>query len=142
MNFCKIALKVLVVLLIFSMGFTLSELRYTARHQIDDSQLSGPACDQIDDFHQFVYLYDTEQKLEDYYRMRGWISLDELRLHPESPEARMMIDYLDKLGLHLESPEARALKPTSRLKAAGSLRRLKARLWVKGLTILRDPNKM
>ena len=34
------------------------------------------------------------------------------------------------------------LKPTSRLKAAGSLRRLKARLWVKGLTILRDPNKM
>ena len=65
---CKIAMKILIVLCIFCLGFIISELSYTARHQINDVHLNYQECDQIDDFHQFVYLYDTKQKLEDYYK--------------------------------------------------------------------------
>ena len=105
MRFLKISLKIVICLLILSLGFILSELSYTARHQKIDDQIDDP----IEGFHQLVYLYDTKKKLEDYYKMRVWVSIDELKLHPESSEARAMIDYLGKMGLHLESPEARAI---------------------------------
>ena len=60
----KISLKIFICLLIlclgFALGFVLSELSYTARHQ----QIDG----QIDDFRQHVYLFDTEQKIADHYK--------------------------------------------------------------------------
>jgi len=58
MKLRKISLIVLTFLVIFCLGFILSDLSYTARYQ------------QIEDFHQFVYLYDTEQKLENYYKKK------------------------------------------------------------------------
>jgi len=82
MRLFKIALKTLVLLLAFCLGFILSELRYT----------TCPQCESVlDDFFQFVYLYDTEQKLEDYYQMRARVIFDQIGLHPESPEAREAI---------------------------------------------------
>ena len=56
-RFRKIALKTFVLLFFFCLGFMISELRYsTLDHRMDD-------------FHQFVYAYDTEQKVTDYYEM-------------------------------------------------------------------------
>jgi hypothetical protein len=65
------SLKIVVCSFVFcllsvTLGFALSELSYTARHQINEVHVSATACRPIDDFHQLVYFYDTEQKLEDY----------------------------------------------------------------------------
>jgi len=60
MRLRKIALIVLAFLAIFCMGFILSDLSYTARYQQTDEQ--------IGDFHQHVYLFDTEQKIADHYK--------------------------------------------------------------------------
>jgi len=43
-----------------ALGFLLSELSYTSRHP--------KVGKQVDDIHQYVYLFDTEQKIADYYR--------------------------------------------------------------------------
>lgn len=56
--FLKIFICLLILCLVFILGFSLSELSYTARHQ------------QIENFYQFVYVYDTEQKLENYYKKK------------------------------------------------------------------------
>jgi len=45
----------------------------------------------MDDFHQFVYAYDTEQKLEDFYREWEGAFFDRTGVCPESPEAREAI---------------------------------------------------
>ena len=64
MKFPKISLTIVICLLILCLGvilgLVLSELSYMARYQQTDEQ--------IGDFHQYVYLFDTEQKLEDYYK--------------------------------------------------------------------------
>jgi len=87
MNFRNVSLKIAVCLLILCLGFILGSWSRTARHQIDNSHWNYPECNQIDDFHQFVYLYDTEQKIEDYYR-------DKLELHPENSSARSTIEFM------------------------------------------------
>jgi len=84
----KISLKIFTCLLIFCLGFIMSELSYTVRHQ----QIEDPK----DDFHQFVYVYDTKQKLEDYYKMMERAIFDELGLPPESSEARWQIDSIKR----------------------------------------------
>jgi len=83
------SLKIPFCLFIFFLGFILSELSYSVRHQNIDDQI-----DQIDDFHQYVYLYDTKEKLEDYYKKIASTRLDEAGLHPESPEAKQMLKFL------------------------------------------------
>jgi len=87
MKLYKIVLKILVVLLAFCLGFILSELRYTTNDQVDD------VCQQIDDFHQLVYLYDMK-KIEDYYGEIERENIGELGWNPESSETRWMIDRL------------------------------------------------
>jgi hypothetical protein len=94
MNFRNIFLKNAVCLFILCLGFVLGSWSHTVRHQIDNSHWNYPECNQIDDFHQFVYLYDTEQKLEDFYKMMVRVTLDETGWHPESPEARWTSDSL------------------------------------------------
>jgi len=69
---CKISMKIvicpLILCLSFSVGFILSELSYMTRHQINDVHLNRTTCRTINKFHQHVYVFDTEQKLEDYYK--------------------------------------------------------------------------
>lgn len=105
MRFSKKSLKIfaclLILCLVFALGFSTSELSYTARHQ--------QIAEKVDGVYQHVYLFDTEQKLDDFFRTNGWVSFDELKLHSQSPEARAMIDYLDKIGLDIETPEAREI---------------------------------
>lgn len=74
----KITLKMLVVLFIFSLGFILSELRFTDR------------ADQMDNSYQFasVFVFDTEQKIEDFYRMFERDFSDENGLSSESHEVK------------------------------------------------------
>jgi len=84
----KVYLKILFVFFAFCLGFILSELRYTSSDPKDN------VCQQIDDFRQYIYLYDTEQKIEDYFR----VYLDELGLHPESPQGRSRIDFMRRLA--------------------------------------------
>jgi len=73
MKFCKITLVALIFLtvlilpLVFCLGFILSELSYTARHQIGDTHLGGTACRPIEGM-QYVEVFDTEQKIEDCYK--------------------------------------------------------------------------
>jgi len=81
MRFRKIALKILVFLFVFCLGFILGGLR-------------NIACHQMDDFHLFVSVYDTEQKLEDYYKNMERVNLDEFELSSESPGGRMMISWV------------------------------------------------
>jgi len=92
-----IAVTFLVLSVVFCLGFVLSELSYTARHQVVGLPLTLTSEGQIEDFHQFVYLYDTEEKIEDYHR----VYLAELGLFPESPQGRLF------RGMLRERPLAR-----------------------------------
>lgn len=86
-KFSIIIQKIFFCLLMLCLGFILGELRYATRHQIDDSNLCDTKCEQKDDCHQFVYLFDTKQKIEDFYR-------DELELYPENSFTRLSIDTM------------------------------------------------
>jgi hypothetical protein len=70
-RFRKIALTTLVFLLVFCLGFILSELR---------------CRDPMDGIH--FYVYDTEQKVEDYWKESKKAFFDRTGLSPESPEAQ------------------------------------------------------
>ena len=76
----KVTLMVLVFSSIFCLGFILGKLNYP-----------DIVCDQMDDFHTHVYAYDTEQKLEDYYKEMEKVNIDELKVSRESPTAREII---------------------------------------------------
>jgi len=93
-RFYKFSLAIFFILFGVSLGLILSELRYSLRHKNNTFHLSRPTCDHIDDFHQFVYLYDTKEKLEDYNKTMARTRLDELGLQPESPEAEQMLKFL------------------------------------------------
>ena len=80
----KIALKIFVFLFVFGLGFILSMLLYTDR--------------QMDDFHLFVYAFDTKQKLADHYKMFERQFFDKTGLPPESPEAREWMALVKELG--------------------------------------------
>jgi len=77
----KTTLKILIFLFIFCLGFIISELRYTGFRQMED------------DFN--LYVYDTEQKLEDFYKSWQRQYLDKTGL---SPEAREWIAELREQG--------------------------------------------
>ena len=81
----NIALKTFVFLFIFSLGFILSELRFTV--QID--QVGNP-YQSVE-----VFVYDTEQKIESYYAM-------------------FERDFSEKTGLSSESPEVKEWMVTMR----------------------------
>ena len=84
MKIRKIILKTLVFLFVFCLGFTLSEM-------LIRSEMRCTKCQQMDDFHLFVYAYDTKQKLDDYYKMWERLFSNELGLSPKSPRVREMI---------------------------------------------------
>ena len=69
----KITLKTLVLLFIFSLGFILGD-QCSTDHKVDNSP------------QQFAYIYDTQQKIEDFYKVfeRGFS--EEKNLPSESPE--------------------------------------------------------
>ena len=68
MRFCKNILVIVTFLFIFCLGFILGRLQCTSPHQINE-----------------VYVYDSEQKVEDYYKMMEKSGFDALRLPPETP---------------------------------------------------------
>ncbi len=69
-RFRKTALTILVFLFVFCLGFILSE-----------------SCkDQMDGIH--FYVYDTEQKIEDYWKGKEKSIFDRIGLSPESPDAK------------------------------------------------------
>ena len=73
----KIILKTFLLLFIFSLGFILGEL------------CSTDQTDQVDNSYPFwVYVYDTEQKVEDFYKMYERGFSEEIGLPPESPKAK------------------------------------------------------
>ena len=82
----KIALKMLVFLLVFCLGFILGEL------------CSTDQTDQVDNSHQFVdvYVYDTEQKIEDFYTIFEKDFSEKTGLPPESPEAKEYMATVQK----------------------------------------------
>ena len=75
---CKMALKALVFSFIFGLGVIVGELRFTAQadHQVDDSH------------QQVAYVYDTEQKVEDFYKTFETQFSEENGLPLESPEVK------------------------------------------------------
>ena len=75
MKLLKIALKTFVLLFVFCLGFILSMLFY--------------ADQQMDDIH--LYVYDTEQKIEDYYKRIEKHFLDITGALPESPVSREFV---------------------------------------------------
>jgi hypothetical protein len=76
----KIALCVLVLLFTFFLGDFRGWMRHKALTKIDD------LCQQMDDFHLFVYTYDTKQKIEDYNKWIGGVICDQMGLSPISSE--------------------------------------------------------
>ena len=86
----KISLKVFVVLLVFCLGFILGGLRGTAYRQQTDEQIDN----RLDDFNQLVYLYDTKQKLENYYETMERVRSEEFGYPPGSHGAKMLSDLL------------------------------------------------
>ena len=85
-RFRTIILKTLVFLFIFGLGFIISELRFTDQiYQMDNS-------------HQFAYIYDTEEKIEDYYKMieRGFA--EEMGLPPEHTEIKEFMAMVREQG--------------------------------------------
>jgi hypothetical protein len=69
-------LKTLVFLFIFGLGFILGKLCSTEQ------------IDRMDDSNQVAYAYDTEQKVEDFYKMFEIQFSEKTGLPPESPEVK------------------------------------------------------
>jgi hypothetical protein len=72
----KMTLKMLGFLFIFGLGFMLGKLCSTEQ------------TDQMDDSNQVAYAYDTEQKVEDFYKMFEIQFSEKTGLPPESPEVK------------------------------------------------------
>ena len=70
-RFRKIALKILVFLSVFCLGFILSELRY---------------IDHMDGIH--FYVYDTKQKIEDFHKRMEKVFLSSTGVSPEAKDFR------------------------------------------------------
>ena len=81
----KIVLKSLVFLFVFSLGFILSELRFTDRRG-NSYQPAG------------VFVYDTEQKIEDYYTMFERQFSKEEGKPLESPEVKEFMAMVREQG--------------------------------------------
>ena len=94
----KIILCVLVPLVAFCLGFALSELRSSDQTEKMVSFQQPDQTDQIDDFHQFVYAYDTEQKLENYYKIHEEQFFDKTGFPPESSESREFMAMVRENG--------------------------------------------
>jgi hypothetical protein len=77
----KVTVKTLVFLFIFCLGFILSALRNTPHRQIDA-------------FHQYVYAYDTEKKIEDYYKIMEIATFAHFGAPSASPIAREAFDAM------------------------------------------------
>lgn len=89
----KFALKTIVFLLLLSLGFILSELRFIGQ------AAQTVQTNQMDNSHQFAYVYDTEQKISDFYKVFESDFSEETGLPTESPEVQnFMTKVRDRLG--------------------------------------------
>jgi len=93
MKFCKITLKVLVVLLILCLGFFLGVWGESARHQTNDFQYEFEHAFQCEFY---PHVFNTTEKLEEYYTvMKGEGIADAKRVCP--------LLYLGPLGFFVDS---------------------------------------
>ena len=96
----KMTLKTLLLLFVFSLGFILGGLCFTDH-----------TADQADNSQQFAYVYDTEQKVEDFYTTIFERPFSEKTgLPPESPEVKeYMTAVREGFGRPLVAVEAFAI---------------------------------